>query len=122
MEINIEDYKRDDSGIDYNRFNAELKKLREENYKSALATFSQAQDLARVNGAFLMKCTEWHFKLKVGKHIYHLYPNNQRIHRDYNFQGPFLDVAKPWNFIDVVMAALLSGTLKPKQIIEMIKG
>lgn len=118
--VNIEDYKKPNGSIDYDRFNADLKNLKQQNYDRALSTFAKAQELARLNGARLLKCSTWHFKLKVCQSIYHLYPSNQRIYIEPNNKGVFLNVPHPWTFLDVVARALFINVLKPKQIAEKI--
>lgn len=118
MAINIEDYTDANGRVNYGRFNADLKKLREDNYKRAYFTFSEAQQLARSNGGYLFKPTEEHFKLKIGGFIYHLYPRTQGIAIDPHCPGPFLEVGKPWTFLDVVATAIIVTQIPPQKLLK----
>ena len=109
----------------FDEYSAAKKKERDENYQRALSTYEQAQELAHLNGFELQKHSPWHFILayKPKGHttwLYNLYPANQRIYTDPHHRGPFLEIAKPWTFLDVVCAAMRKA--KPKKELQKSIG
>lgn len=100
--------------MNWDEYKAAQKKEKQENHERAMATFDDAQDLARENNWRLFRCSDIHFKLTCGNWIYHLYPSNQRIYADpTHHRGPFLNVTRPWTFLDIVEAAI--EKLKPNK-------
>lgn len=106
--------------VDWGAYNADKKRQRQKNHDHAMATFEDAKKLAKVNGFILFQHGPWHFSLtclKGGERQWrlNLYPSNQRIWADKQCgKAPFLKVPDCWNFIDVIMAAILNpvSTLK----------
>ena len=100
--------------VDWDAYNAAQRKKKQENHDRAMATFEEAKKLATVNGFDLFQHGSWHFsltRLEDGKRLWrlNLYPSNQRIWADKKCgKAPFLKVPEPWNFVDVVMAAICS--------------
>lgn len=114
--IDIEQHRKRDGEIDFDRYNADLQKQKTKNYERAIATFEGAKSLAEVNGFILCQHSHWHFALihpANERQIYNLYPNNQRIYIDPKNKGPFLKVPSPWTFLDVVSAAIIATQLEP---------
>lgn len=95
--------------MDWDQYRAEKNRENQKNYDRAVATYLQAQELARLNGLDLVQYSPWHFALicERPKWVYNLYPSNQRIYADPKHKGPFLKVPEPWTFLDVVSAAII---------------
>lgn len=126
--IDIEDYKDSEGVVDYDSFNADLRKMRGENYDNAMATFEEARRLATLNNFSLQQhSSPWHFSLdyfKNGQRRWriNLYPSNQRLYADRNCgKAPFLEVEKPWTFLDVVSVAIIVVQEPPEKLVKALQ-
>lgn len=123
--VDIEDYTSSYGVVDYDAYTAAVRKEKEVNCGRALASFTEAQKLAKVNGLDLVQHSPWHFSLTCiedGKRQWraNLYPSNQRIWVDKKCGKIFLDVSKPWNFLDVVSAAIIKTQIPPKELLDQL--
>lgn len=120
--LNIEDYRKPDGEVDYDKYNADWIKQKATQHETAIETLEEAQELARLNGFDLQQHSPWHFSLTCltdGKRQWriNLYPSNQRMWADLHCgKVPFLKVPSPWTFLDVVSAAIVQQHPSPKQL------
>jgi len=110
----------------WDAYKAAQKQRKDENRRKSMATYEQAQELAHENGFSLQKHSPWHFVLTYKPKgfavwIYNLYPSNQQIYTDPNHRGPFLKIARPWNFLDVVVAAIREAKPVPERIVNELE-
>lgn len=86
--------------------------IKKQNYDRAMSTFEDAQRLATANSMDLVQHgSPWHFSLtclKNGRRIwlYNIYPSKQRIWVNPKFKGPYLNLPRPWTFLDIVNAVI----------------
>jgi len=106
--------KSDDEMMDWEEYNKRRKELRGQRLKESLDVFFEAKELARRHGMTLNRHSQYHYSLTLYLHgervwRYNLYPSNQRIWVDRKCgKAPFLNLDKPWNFLDVVKEAVKS--------------
>ena len=113
---------------DRDKYNAEQRRKKDENYDKAIKSFESAKKLAVSIGFSLIQHSPWHFSLtyvKDGERQWrlNLYPRNQRIWSDPACgKTPFLEVPKPWDFFDVVTAAVIKTRVIPERLEKAITG
>lgn len=114
--------------VDWDEYKAKQKKGRDENYARAMEHYETARDLATENGFALQQHSTWHFSLTCvqdgkRKWRFNLYPSNQRIYWDRKCgKAPFLNLPKPWTFLDVVSAAIIQVYPTPQKLLDAIRS